>query len=161
MNSPAQSSKEFFSVKHDTLDPSGTGLRGTTMGHDLTKAAQGHPVVYWRSKDGSVERFMVLDVHALPGTPMVVYAYCPVCNNHLTIKQGHKQMSYDPQGSVRITGFTAEEICQGVGVKDLGGRLSIEHIRCSWEEQPDLRREFGFGVCGWSVVIDNNVARNV
>jgi hypothetical protein len=157
--------KTFFSVKDDApkmRDPSGqSNLVGRSVGEvNLTKSALGHPVILYRTKDGQ-EFFLTADVYALPGEPMTVHIYCPLCSNHLTIKQGNKAVDYDRNAPVKIPGFRAEEIMAGLGIGDLGGRLSVEPFRCTWEEKPDLRRSFGFGVCGWSVAIDNNVARNV
>ena len=154
----------FYSVKDDAprmRDPSGTGMMGRSVGtQDFSKNADGHPVVLYRTKDGN-DFFLTVDIHALPGQPITAYIYCPLCNNHLTVKQTNKAIDYDPAASVKIPGYATEEILAGLGIDSLGGRLSIEPFRCSWEEKPELRRSFGFGVCGWSVAIDNNVARNV
>jgi hypothetical protein len=165
MNSPnTQPSKQFFSVKDDARkmrDPSGTGIVGRAVGeHDFSKNADGHPIVLYRTKEGQ-DFFLTVDVHQLPGQPMTIYLYCPLCNNHLTIRQDNKAIDYDPHARVKLPGYTADEVVAGLGVAGLGGRLSVEPFRCTWEEKPDLRRSYGFGVCNWSVVIENNVARNV
>jgi hypothetical protein len=151
---------EFYTVKKDAADPSGTGQRGLAPGVDLSKSAVGHPVILYRTKEGK-EFFLTADVYAIPGEPMAVHVYCPLCSNHLTIRQDNKAIDYDRHATVKIPGYRTEEILAGLGLPDLGGRLSVEPFRCSWETVPDLRREFGFGVCTWSVVIDNNLARNV
>lgn len=156
-------SKKFFSVKDDArpmADVSGSGLVGRAVGEHVLNDADGHPIVLYRTKEGQ-DFFLTVDVHALPGQPMTVYLYCPLCNNHLTIRQDNKAIDYDPRATVSLPGYTSEEVIAGLGVAGLGGRLSVEPFRCSWEEKPDLRRSFGFGVCGWSVAIENNVARNV
>ncbi len=160
MNSP---SKSFYSVKDDARqmrDPSGTGLVGRSVGEQNLSGADGHPIILYKAKDGT-DFFLTADVHTIPGQPITVYIYCPLCNNHLTIKQTNKAIDYDPQASVKFPGYSAPEVMAGLGVASLGGRLSIEPFRCSWEEKPDLRRSFGFGVCEFSIAIDNNVARNV
>lgn len=163
MNLPDKS-REFFSVKDDApkmRDPSGTGLVGRAVGNqDFSQNADGHPVILYRTKDG-VDFFLTADVHMAPGQPMLVYIYCPLCNNHLTIKQTNKSIDYDPHAPVKLPGYDAVQVAAGLGVSSLGGRISIERLRCTWEEKPDLRRSFGFGVCNWSVVIDDNVARNI
>lgn len=156
MNQPQ---KEFFSVKDDVADPSGTGMIGRVVDHKLSDA-DGHPIVLYKSKDGQ-EFFLTLDVHQIPGQPITVYLYCPLCNNHLTIRQDNKAIDYDPSASVKFPGRVNEEVMAGLGVASLGGRISIAPFRCTWEEKPDLRRSYGFGVCGWAVAIDNNVAKNV
>lgn len=155
-------SQEFFSVKDDSrpmTDPSGTGLIGRANGHEFNDA-DGHPIVVWKAKDGQTF-FLTLDVHEIPGQPLTVYVYCPLCKNHLTIRQGNKAIDYDRNVQPKLPGYDTVEVLKGLGVASLGGRISIEPFRCSWEEKPDLRRSYGFGVCGWSVAIDNNVARNV
>jgi hypothetical protein len=162
--------QEFFSVKDDApraKDPTGSGLVGRSVGNvDLSKSALGHPVIYYRSKEGK-EFFLTADVYAPPdpsGAPrgaLSVHIYCPHCSNHLTIRQDNKAIDYDRHAPVVIPGFLSGEIAAGLGVADLGGRLSVEKFRCTWEERPDLRRSFGFGVCGFRVVIENNVARPI
>jgi hypothetical protein len=146
-------------MKGDAADPSGTGKRGISSGVDFSKTAKGHPIVFYRAQDGT-EFFLTADVYALPGEPMAVHIYCPLCANHLIIRQDNKAIDYDPDARVVIPGFRSEEIIAGLGVADLGGRLSVEPFRCTWEEKPELRRSYGFGVCGWSVSIQNNVARS-
>lgn len=152
--------KSIFQVKGDVADPSGTRLRGTAMGVDFSKTALGHPVIFYRAKDGT-EFFLTADVYAIPGEPLSVHIYCPLCANHLTIRQDNKVIDYDRDSRVSFSGYRTEDVIVGLGVSDLGGRLSVEPFRCTWEEKSDLRRSYGFGVCGWSVAIDNNVAKNV
>lgn len=156
-------SKQFFSVKDDARkmrDPAGSGLVGRAVGEHVLNEADGHPVVLYRTKDGQ-DFFLTVDVHQLPGQPITVYIYCPLCNNHLTIRQDNKAIDYDPRATVKIPGYSTEEVLAGLGISGLGGRLSIEPFRCTWEEKPDLRRDYGFGVCNWSVAIENNFAKNV
>jgi hypothetical protein len=154
--------RETFSIKDNArpmADPTGTGLIGRAVGEHALNDADGHPVVLYKGKERDF--FLTCDVHALPGQPLTVYTYCPLCGNHLTIKQTNKAIDYDPRATVKIPGYDTSWILAELGVSGLGGRISIEPFRCSWEEKPDLRRSFGFGVCNWSVAIDNNVARNV
>jgi len=153
-----QKQKEIFEVKSDVPDPTGSGMRGMTSGIDLSKSAIGHPVIHYKAKDGS-EHLLTADVYALPGEPMKVYILCPECKNHLTIRQDNKAIDYDRNVVPRIPGFTTEELFAQLNISDLGGRISIEPFRCTWEEKPDLRRSYGFGVCGWGVSITNNVAK--
>jgi hypothetical protein len=98
MDAPVQ--KEFFSVKHDALDPLGTGMRGKASGVDFTKSAHGHPVIYYKSKDGTKEMFLTADVYAIPGEPMTVHIYCPYCGHNLSIRQDNKAIDYDPKATV-------------------------------------------------------------
>jgi hypothetical protein len=164
MNLPTNNPRrEAFSIKDDgarMADPTGTGLIGRSSGIDLSKSALGHPVILYRAKDGQ-DVLLTADVYALPDQPLSVHVYCPLCKNHLTIRQDNKAIDYDRNAPVSIPGYSTAWLLAELNVADLGGRLSIEPFRCTWEEQPDLRRSYGFGVCGWSVAIDGNVARHV
>ena len=137
-------------------------------GVNLNNSALCNPVVYY-PKMGI---FLTLDVFALPGTPMYVVVRCPLCQARnpdsegmdLTIKEDQKSISLDHRGIPKFPGFTTPELVSGLGLQnqdELRGRLSVEPFKCTWEESPDLRREFGFSRCGWSVAIDNNIVKDV
>jgi hypothetical protein len=156
MNSP-QKKNELFEIRGDAQ-------RGVTSGVNFTGVAA-KPVVLYRDK------LLTLDVYALPGQPMYVILYCPLCevnrppdapqNQSLRISEDNKKIDFDPMATPKIPGFTSQELAQYLGREEVRGRISIEPFRCTWEEKSDLRRGFGLGVCTWNVVIENNIARDV
>jgi len=157
----ANSKKEFFHV-------SGDQHRGVTSGVNLNQNALCHPVVYYPR----MGEFLTLDAFMVPGAPMYLVVRCPFCQARdpkgermdLTIKADQKDIDLNHKEVPRFPGFTAQEVAHGLGlqnVSDLGGRLSVSEFGCTWEEEPDLKRDFGFSCCQWNVVIENNVARDV
>jgi len=69
-----------------------------------------------------------------------------------------------PARVAKQLGMSYEELARYLeldNVEGLRGGLSIGKIGCTWEEDPTARRSFGLATCQWSVVIDNNIARNV
>ena len=161
-----QSKEELFHVAGDMPDPSGTGMRGTAPGYNLTKSAIGHPMLFYKLPNGK-ELVLEADVYALPGEPVKVHIICPICalsghkGNSLQISQEQKQLSYEPNERVPPPpGWSARRMRE-VLPDGAGGLLSIEEFGCSWEVQPELQRQFGFAVCPWRVVIDKNVVRDV
>lgn len=164
-NNSSPTSKELFHVAGDAPDPSGTGLRGVSPGYDLTKSALGHPFLLWRRPDGG-EMMLEADVYAMPGSPMYIIILCPLCamngrTSGLRIDQAKKAMSYDEKASIScFPGWTKEQT-KGAFPNGTGGVLSVEPFACTWEESPDLKRDFGLSKCNWRVAIDNNFVRSV
>ncbi len=160
----AKSKKELFQL-------SGDKSQGITAGSNLTNSALCHPVVLYRGR--GMERLLTIDVFALPGEPMYAIVYCPLCqtrdpenkhNRSLTIKEANKKIDVDPKAFPRIPGFTTEELVRELGLQhrdELLGRISIEPFGCTWEEEPELKRDFGMSCCTWKVAINNNIARDV
>lgn len=160
--------KEIYQITGDAPDPASTSLRGVSSGFNFVNTATAHPVVLYR------DRLLTLDVYSLPDQPLKVMLYCPRCEarrkpgapmvQSLTISQENKAIHFDPNTLPRIPGFTHGELAKYLGLSSidgLRGQISVEAFRCTWEEEPDLKRGFGFSVCGWHVVIENNIARDV
>lgn len=149
----AQPSKELFHVAGDVPDPAGTGLRGAASTMRLDRTALGHPKIVY--KDFLLEA----DIYALPDAPMYAHIICPLCRNALRITQDNKTFTYDPKVAPKIAAML-----RNCGVQDgpyWGGSLSVERFECTWESEPERRRDFGLAVCNWRVEIDNNIARDV
>lgn len=158
-------SKEVFQIYGDQADPSRS--KGLMPTYNLTNTAASKPVILWE------DMLLTMDVYTLPNAPSYGIIFCPQCarngrHNALRISQENKRFEIDldrkPLELLKRLGMTADQLAQDLGlshVDDLNGTISTEPIRCSWEEEPDLQRSFGLGVCGWHVAIDNNVARNV
>lgn len=157
--------KECFHVAGDAPDPTGGELRGASAGYDLTKSALGRPMLYYALPDGT-ELVLEADVYALPNEPTYIHLLCPRClasgrQNALRIVEGHKALSYDPKAIVPpFPGWTQEQMVHAFP-RGAGGLLSVEAFSCTWEETPELHRDFGLAVCGWRVAIDKNVVRDV
>lgn len=75
---------------------------------------------------------LTMDVYRLDDEVMV-HLYCPRCQNALKISSKRKD----------------------IGLHE--GKLSVEPFKCTWELE-EARREFGVGLCNWSVGIKDNVA---
>lgn len=152
---------EFFHV-------SGDRHQGVTSGVNLNQSALCHPVVYYPA----MREFLTLDVFALPSVPMYVVVRCPVClvkhphkepPNDLTIKADQKSIELDANALPKFPGFSTVEVAQGLGLGlgDIRGRITIEPFGCVWEEEEDLKRDFGLSCCPWNVRIVNNVMTDV
>jgi hypothetical protein len=158
--------KELFHVAGDAPDPSGrSARRGVAPTYDLTQTAAGHPMLFYRLPNGR-ELVLEADVYQLEDQPIYVHIVCPLCamcgrSNGLTIRQGLKQVSYEPGEPVPLPpGWSAEQLRQAFPL-GLGGRLNTETVECAWEADPELRKDAGFVTCPWRVVIENNVVREV
>lgn len=168
MNEPSNL-KDVFHVAGDAPDPTGTGLRGVAPGYRLTQSAIGHPMLHW-AMPGGKELILEADVYALPDQPPHIYMLCPVCllhghQNQLSIRGDQKKFDYTPPDEAgdrmpTFPGWTREQMRHAFP-NGLGGILSCDPFRCTFESVPELRRGFGLGQCTFSVVIDNNVVRNV
>lgn len=91
------------------------------------------------------------DVYQYEGAPIRVIILCPKCRNALTITGDNKRIEYDLAAAPSI-----------------GGRISIEPFKCSFEA-PDAgahKRRSGEGgqiitgnqMCNWKVGVHNNKA---
>lgn len=133
--------EELVHLAGDVPDYAGTGLRGHQSSLNLGAHQDvHHPQV--RYKDFVIE----CDVYQYPGTPLEVVLICPKCHNALKVSAANKQIEFD-----------------ALDRADMGGKLSIEVFKCSWESDPSKdgrRMEFGLGMCGWRVGVTNNVARD-
>jgi hypothetical protein len=163
--------KETFHVAGDAPDPAGTDLRGVSPGYDFTRAAAGHPFLHYTM---GREIFIEADVYAIGDEPPHIILHCPWCiargrptnQTGLRIRADAKPFSYEPEGVVPpFPGWTVEQMRHAFP-RGAGGLLSIaEPIACTWEEDPALERGgdgiSGLSRCGWKVVIENNVIRDV
>jgi hypothetical protein len=106
-----------------------------------TKLDHAKQKVQVRYKDFLLE----VDVYELPNTPTKVVLLCPKCRNALQITADRKRIDFDKS---ELTQF--------------GGRLNIEKFQCAWEsaETEGRRVQFGLGLCGWKVAIENNIAKD-
>jgi hypothetical protein len=158
--------KECFQIAGDQPDPDPhTDLRGVSTGFDLTRSAIGHPMLLYRV--AGRELILEADVYQLPGQPLYLILICPLClmaghsGEGLKIEAGNKAISYDPRAVVPpFPGWTKAQMQQAFP-RGAGGLLSVEEFACTWEVQPELQRAFGFAVCPWRAVIENNVIREV
>lgn len=165
ISSPVQKPKrDVFEIKA-SKDPIGNHplakqQKGVAAGYNLD--TQGTPVIlhYPKGRLGQ-ELFLTADLYQLPPAKPYLLIFCPICQNNLRISADNKQFHYDPDRQPRFKGWAPVEVCQQLGIMSLGGTFSTEEIACSWELEPDLRRSFGFAVCPWRAVIENNVIREV
>jgi hypothetical protein len=149
----AHPSKELFHIAGDVPDPTGTGLRGAASTLRLDQTAMGHPKIVY--KDFLLEA----DIYSLPDAPMYVHLICPLCRHALKASQDNKALEYEPKRVPKIVAMLRD-----CGIDDgpyWGGTLSVERFECTWESDPEIRRDFGLAVCNWRVEIDNNIARDV
>lgn len=94
------------------------------------------------------DKVVFCEVYQHPGEPMQVHWMCPRCHGggkgHMSrITGDRKRIEYDPKAQTED-----------------GGRLNVEAFGCTWERGEDRRMEFGLGLCGLRLVIDNSVARD-
>ena len=89
--------EELYQIAGDQPDPSGSGLRGTSVSADLTKSAICHPMIRWHS------RVIEADVYAIDNQ-LLVHIMCPKCKNGLHIRQAKKriELSGDKLSTERI-----------------------------------------------------------
>lgn len=161
-----QAKKDIFQISGDPA----LGHQATT-GVNLNKNALCKPVVLYRSKSMG-DMFLTLDVFKMPGVPMYVVVRCPICQARnpdskgmdLTIKEDQKSIDLDHKATPMFPGYTTSELVHQLGlqnVNELRGRISIDPFKCTWEAEPELRREFGFSRCDWGIFIKNNVAFDI
>jgi len=164
----ADTLKETFQVSGDAPDPAGTGMRGVSPGYDFTKSAIGHPMLHYALPNGK-ELIVEADVYHIPGEAPYVLLECPICmmakggktGTSLKISADNKKLSYEKDGRVPPFPGWSEKQMKHCFPSGAGGLLSVEEFACSWEVEPELRRHFGFAVCPWRVVIENNVIKDV
>jgi hypothetical protein len=120
-------------------DPSATSRLGSI---DMTQNAHGRVRVRFEDK------MIFAEVYKTTDGPLEIHWMCPRCG-----PLNAKRMSRIPGSRKRI------EFDPHVQTDD-GGRLSVEAFECPWELESDGRRmEFGLGLCGLKIAIENNVAR--
>lgn len=126
-------------LEHVAGDPAISSRVGA---FDLTQGALGRVRVRYR------DTVIFCEVYQHPGQPMQVHWMCPRCHGggkaHMSrITGDRKRIEYDPKAQLED-----------------GGRLNVEAFTCPWERGEDRRMEFGLGMCGLRVVIENSVARD-
>lgn len=90
------------------------------------------------------------EVFQLVGEPLQIHWMCPRCGplnekRMSTIRGDRKTIDFDPRSQLED-----------------GGRLSVEQFKCPWElESANRRMEFGLGLCGLELAIDNSRAHEV
>jgi hypothetical protein len=110
----------------------------------LSRNALGKPRVRYK------DMMIFAEVYHHPGEPMQVHWMCPKCGplnkkRMSTIRGDRKKIEYDPRQNTED-----------------GGRLSVETFQCPWELESEGRRmEFGLGLCGLRLTIEDNIAREV
>ena len=146
MSTPGHSvlspTEEIFELEKGVVDPTGhdpnmVGYRSSVL-LDKSKIP-----IQVRYKDFLLEVDLYLNGE---GNPDKVLLLCPQCRNQLQITSERKAISFEPNA-----------------LKEFGGRLNIEPFKCTWEKDSSKdgrRMEFGLGLCGWRVAIDNNVAKD-
>lgn len=140
--------RELVHICGDVPDPTAqnSGIRGSETHYDLAAGGRiGQVPVRYRSKSGA-ELLLTIDVYHHPGEPLEVLLLCPQCStpaqqHQLRITSQMKHIDYDREKNV----------------------LSVEKFGCTWEL--DTAKPVGLignaNLCGWSAVIDRNVARDV
>lgn len=158
--------KDVFHVAGDAPDPTGElrGAKGYLPGYDLTKSALGHPMLHYKPKNGPE---LVLEADVFDGPDgLYIYLICPRClarghTNQLRIRKAVKAFTYDAAAIVPpFPGWSRDQFARTYP-QGVGGSLSVEPFRCTWEEEPTLRRDHGLARCDWSVAIERNVVRDV
>jgi len=130
-------------LEHVSGDAPDDGSQGRLGLFDLTKNAYRVRVRY---KDMAI----FCEVYQIPGEPIQIHWACPRCGplnvkRMSTIWGNQKKIDFDPRAQIED-----------------GGRLNVEQFECSWElESSGRRMDFGLGMCGLKLVIDNSRAREV
>jgi hypothetical protein len=141
--------KDIWQIKGDAPDPAGLTHGGISSGVSFQRSAFGHPVVLYRGPDK--DYFLTLDVYKYDGEPMQAHLFCPRCGNALVINEANKAIEYDPFREPRWAGYNTVDVCRQLGVRTLGGVISIEQFSCTWE--------FDGSVCGWSAAVEKGLVR--
>lgn len=146
----ATTERELFINEGDVPDPGGGRARGAQSTMNLERTKLGVPKVAYRDRSGA-DFIITVDVYKTDGEPMELHLYCPRCSRKgamhtLRIPQDKKHITYDPAD------FT-----------DRGGRLNVARFGCTWELDSDrgVSAVSSANLCGWQVVIVDNVAREV
>lgn len=156
MNQAPKQDREVYEVVGDTR-------RGIASTMNMANTAEAHPLVFYR------DRVLEVDLFAMPGHPKHIHLLCPHSTDEykhsLRIPEERKAIDFEPDAIVRIpSGFTLEALVEAgllAAGAQIRGRLNVEAFGCTWEAEPELRRQFGLSACAWRVVIENNVARDV
>lgn len=141
MSRPAlKPNEESYHICGDARDPTGLSNKmGKQSSLDLTGSAIGHPEI--RFDLGAYTRIVTADVYLMDGE-LYAHIICPQCStaekpHGLAIRASNKKMEYED------------------------GLLSVDKMKCTWETEGTLRRDFGAGACNLQFVIEKNVARRV
>lgn len=161
--------KEIFHIAGDTpeqvaaMEPDARGPLSSTATVNMANTAVGHPIVYYKAKDGR-EFVLTADVYKLDGEPFKVTLLCPLCHNGLDVKGDRKQIEYAPRDPLAM--MMPDEHGE-TKLTDMGGRLDIEKFGCTWEidsrlpvASGDVNILVSSNTCKWRVAIDKNVARD-
>lgn len=79
--------EELYEIRGDVADPSGSGLKGTSVGVDMTAGALAHPRIRWR------DRVSEVDLYAA-GDELMIHMYCPRCQNCNKISSKTKRITW-------------------------------------------------------------------
>lgn len=151
--------QEIFEIASDIPDPAGFNVVGRQSSLNIGKPHL-RPLIKWN------DQILTLDLYMLPDEPMYVVLYCPLCARNyksppaLRISQENKKIDLDITREPKFPGIDMEAMKRDLGREEIKGIISIEAFRCTWEEEPELRRSW-LSICPWSVVVDNNVCRSV
>ncbi len=153
----ATTAQELVDIGGDP-DPLELGVKGQSHGYELERTKFGVPKVLYRDRAGQ-EFLLTVDVYKFEGVPMELMLFCPRCSkrgdmHNLRITQDRKAIDYDPRDNSVLP--------DRIGTPR-GGRLDVERFTCTYEL--DRSRAVGIvggtNLCNWTVVIDNNIAREV
>ncbi len=152
--------RELFISEGDVADPMGGRSRGHQQTMHLEKMKIGVPKVAYKSRAGDTFELTCDVYQATPSEPMMVYLYCPMCSRKgamhtLTIRADRKRIAYD------LTDRSPVPV-SWANLPDRGGRLDVEKFKCTYEIDGTrgVSAVSSANLCGWSVVIENNIARD-
>lgn len=174
MNQPKKQ-HELFEIAGDAPDPVGLSRgRGAVASTNLHKSAISKPVVLYR------DRLLTVDVYRGPvGEPDYLLLFCPLCIDRYTrwgrkevpslrIRADNKAWQCEikelPTRVLKELHMKPEELVTYLKLQtidDIRGKLSCQEFRCTWEPEPGLKKQYGFGQCSWHVAIDENIVRDV
>lgn len=112
------------------------------------------------------ELLLELDVHALPGEPILLIAICPKCQNAIRIPGDRKRIEWDPQAENPMRRVIAARLPPHHVHRAARGRLSVEPFECTWEmnAKQAVSSDLTIGkgnLCRWRGAIDNNRVKEV
>lgn len=163
MNVPAlRPVKDLVHIGGDVPDPSRrSSARGHQTTYDLERTKFGEPKIFYQDRAGQ-QYVLTVDIYKYEGAPIELMMFCPRCSKKgamhtLRITGEHKHIEYDPDHNPIVPwGDNGRPV-------ELGGRLSIERFKCTHEL--DSTKGVGFvgsaNLCNWSVVVVENIARDV
>lgn len=162
---PDESEKQLIPIAGDAPDGA-SGFKGFSstfqFGNVIAK-----PNLFYQTSH--IPLILEADIHGSAEAPEVadfILLFCPLClaggrKNTLRISKGNKRFFFSPQETREpFPGWTPEQML-GLPGGGVGGLLSVEKFRCTWEEDPSIRRGAGFAGCSWHVQIERNVIIDV